>query len=80
MEVVEDFESRPQKAVSFVVKRDEGERGMERAEAAGRYWSGYSGGRWPGRSAKEKGREEGAVDEDGEERSIRSHIVQEVVA
>ena len=34
----------------------------------------------PGRSTKEKGREEGVVDEDGEERRIRSQIAQEVVA
>ena len=62
MKVVEDFESRPYKAVSFVV-----ERGTERQE-----WNeqklpkalpGFSGGRLPGRSTKEKGREEGEVDE-----------------
>ena len=41
---------------------------------------GYSGERLPGRSTKEKGREEGEVDEDGEERRIRGQIVQEVVA
>ena len=33
----------------------------------------------PGRSTKEQGREEGVVDEDGEER-IRGQIAQEVVA
>ena len=53
MKVIEDFESRPHKAVTFVV-----ERGKERQE-----WSeqrmpkvlpGYSGGRLPGRSTKEK--------------------------
>ena len=41
---------------------------------------GCSGGRLPGRSTKEKGREEGAVDEDGEERKVRSQIAQKVVA
>ena len=41
---------------------------------------GCSGGRLPGRSTKEKGREEGDVDEDGEERRIRGQVVQEVVA
>ena len=40
----------------------------------------YSGGRLPGRSTKEKGREEGAVDEDGEERNVRSQIDQKMVA
>ena len=34
MEVVEDFESRPHKAASFVVERQKGDKGMERAEAA----------------------------------------------
>ena len=29
MEEVEDFESRPHKAVSFVVERDKGDTGME---------------------------------------------------
>ena len=79
MKVVEDFESRPHKAVTFVV-----ERGKERQE-----WNeqklpkslpGYSGGRLPGRSTKEKGREEGEEDEGGEERSIRDQIVKEVIA
>ena len=40
----------------------------------------YSGGRLPGRSTKEKGREEGELDEGSEERKIRSEIAQEVVA
>ena len=62
MKVIEDFESRPHKAVTFVV-----ERGKERQE-----WNeqqlpkalpGYSGGRLPGRSTEEQGREEG---EEGE--------------
>ena len=34
MKVVEDFESRPHKAVSLVVEREKGDTGMERAEAA----------------------------------------------
>ena len=41
---------------------------------------GYSGGRFPGRSTKKKGSEEGEVDEDGGKRRIRGQIVQEVVA
>ena len=40
---------------------------------------GYSGGTLPGRSTKEKGREEGEVDEDSGKRRIRSQIAQEVV-
>ena len=41
---------------------------------------GYSGGRLPGRRTKEKGREEGELDEDSEKRKIRNEIAQEVVA
>ena len=57
MRVIEEFESRPHKAVTFIV-----ERGKERKE-----WNeqelpkslrGHKGGRLPGRSKEEKGREE----------------------
>ena len=41
---------------------------------------GCSGGRLPGRSTKETGREEGEQAEDSEERKIRNEIAQEVVA
>ena len=41
---------------------------------------GYSGGRLPGRSIEEKGREKGEVDEGGEERRIGGQIVKEMVA
>ena len=70
MKVTEDSESRPQKAVTFVV-----ERGWERQE-----WSeqklpkalpGHSGGRLPGRSTEEKGREkeeEGVKSRQGQEK------------
>ena len=34
MKVVEDFESRPHKAVTFVVRKRKGEAGMERAKNA----------------------------------------------
>ena len=49
-----------------------GDAGMERTEAAED--GGYSGGRLPGRSTKEKGRE-GEVDEGKEERRIKSQII-----
>ena len=79
MKVVEDFESRPNKAVPFVV-----ERGKEIQEwneqKLPKVLPGYSGGKLPGRSTKEKGREEGEVNEDGEDRRIMGQIVQEVVA
>ena len=45
MKVVEDFESRPHKAVSFVVERDKGGAGME-------------GGRLPGEAQKKEAEED----------------------
>ena len=55
-QVIEDFESRPHKAVSFIV-----ERGKERQEwNKQKLWKalpGHSGGRLPGRCTEEKGRE-----------------------
>ena len=79
MEVVEDFESRPHKAVFFVVRREK-EIKQWSEQKLPKVLPGFSEGRFPGRSTKEKGREEGEVDEDGEERRIRGQIVQEVVA
>ena len=76
MEVIEDFESRPHKAVSFCGRKKERNKGMERAGAA-------EGAAWSQRrkvATKEKGREKGMVDEDGEERRFRGQSVQEVVA
>ena len=79
MEVVEDFESRPDKAVPFVVRR--GKEMQEWSEQKlPKVFPGYSGRRLPGRSTQEKGREKGAVDEDGEERRISGQIVQGAVA
>ena len=77
--MVEDFESRPHKAVSFVVERGKVTQEWNEQKLP-KVLPGYSGGRLPGSSTKGKGREEGAVDEDCEERRIRGHIVQEVVA
>ena len=55
MEVVEDFESRPHKAASFVVEREKemqewNEQKMPKA------LPGYSGGKLPGRSKKKRKR------------------------
>ena len=78
MKVVEDFESRTHKAVSFVVERGkETQEGNE--QKLPKVLPGYSGARLPGRNIKEKGREEGEVDKDGEERKIKKEIAQEVV-
>ena len=70
MKVVEDFESRPHEAVSFVV--DRGKEIQEwNEQKLPKVLLGYSGGRLPETSTKEKGRERGEVAEDGEERRIR---------
>ena len=79
MKVVEDFESRPHNAVSFVVEREKDKQEWNEQKLP-KVLPGYSGGRLPGRSAKEKGREEGEVEEGSEERQIRQEIAREVVA
>ena len=79
VEVVEDFESRPHKAVSFLVESEK-EIKVCSEQKLPKVLPGYCGGRLPGRSTKEKGREEGELDEGSEERKIRSEIAQEVVA
>ena len=53
MEVVEDFESRPHKAVSFLVEREK-EIQEWNEQKLPKVLPGYSGGRLPGRSVKEK--------------------------
>ena len=78
MKVVEDFESRPHKAMSFVVEREK-EMQEWNEQKLPKVLPGHSGGRLPGRSSKVKGREEGEVDEDTGERRIRSQIAQKVV-
>ena len=64
MEVVEDFESRPHKALSYCGKKIEGDKGMK-LQKLPKVLPGCSGGRLPGRSTKEKGKEEGELNEDG---------------
>ena len=53
MEVVEDFESRPHEAVSFVVKREK-EMQEWNEQKLPKVLPGYSRGRPPGRSANER--------------------------
>ena len=67
MKVVEDFESRPHKAVSFVVEREK-EVLEWNEQKLPKVLPGYSGGRLPGRSTKEAGREEEKAGEDGEKK------------
>ena len=73
------FESRPHKAVSFLMEREK-EMQEWNEQKLPKALPGYSGGRLPGRSTKEKGREEGEVDKDSGERRMRNEIAQEVVA
>ena len=56
MEVVEDFESRAHKTVTFVVRREKEMKELNEQKLP-KVLLGYSGGRLPGRSTKEKGRE-----------------------
>ena len=54
MKAVEDFESTPHKAAPFVVERDMEEQEWNEQRMQ-KVLPGYSGGRLPGRSAKERG-------------------------
>ena len=76
MDVVEDFDSRPHKAMSFVREKEIQEWNEQKLP---KVLSGYSGGRLPGRSAKEAGREEEKAEEECRERQVSNEIVQEVV-
>ena len=77
MKVVEDFESRPHKAVSFVVEREK-EMQEWSEQKLPKVLPGYSGGRFPARSAEERGREEEEPDDGKKERKIRNEVTQEV--
>ena len=79
VKVVEHFESRPHEAVSFLVERDK-EVQVWNEQKMPKALPGYSGGKLPGRSTKEGGRDEEDPDEGREERKIRSEIAREVVA
>ena len=77
MKVVVDFESRPHKAVSFVVERDK--EVQEWNEQKPKVLPGYSGGRLPGRSAVEAGGEEEGQQEEKGQRNIRHETPKEEV-
>ena len=79
MKVVEDVESRPHRAVPFVVEREK-EMQEWNEQKLPKVLPGFCGGRLPGRSSVEKGREEGEPDDGREERKFWSEIAQEVVA
>ena len=75
MEVVEDFESRPHKAVSSLVEREE-EIQEWNEQKLPKVLPGYSGGRLSGRSEEERGREEEEEEEDSRERPVRYETAQ----
>ena len=77
MEVVEDFESRPHKAVSFVSEKEK-EIQDRNEQKLPKVLPGYSGGRLPGRSTEEVGGEEEEEKEKSGERSIKKEIAQVV--
>ena len=62
VEVVEGFDSRPHKAVSFAIEREK-EMQKWNEQKLPKVLPGYRGGRLPGRSPKESGGEE---EEEGE--------------
>ena len=80
MKVLQDFESGPHKAVSFLVEREKQIQEWNEQKLP-KVLPGYSGRRLPGRSTKEAGKEKGKEkekDENGEGR-IRNAIAQQVV-
>ena len=78
MKVVEDCESMPHKAESFVVEREKEVQECNEQKMP-QVLPGYSGGRLPGRSTEEGGREEEEAEEACREGQVRKEIVQEVV-
>ena len=77
--MVEDFESRPHKAVSFLVESKKGDAGMERAEVArGLTWLQWR--KITRKKQKRKRQRRRELEEGKEERTIKSEIAQEVVA
>ena len=76
--MIEGFESRPHKAVSFVVVRDKELQGWNEQKMPDAL-HGCSGGRLPGRSTKGRSSEEEEAEEECRERQVRNAIVQEMV-
>ena len=74
--MVEDFESKTHKAVTFVVGKGKQEWNEQKLPKA---LPGYSGGRLPGRSTEEKGREEGEECEGSKQRQKKNEIIEEVI-
>ena len=73
MEVVEDFESRRHKAVSFVVEREK-EFQEWREQQMPEALPGFSGGRLPGRSKAEEGKEKEDEEKESQETKMRNEV------
>ena len=78
MVVVEDFESGPHEAVSFVVERERfpGRARTKMPEAL----PGFSGGKLQGRSKGEEGGEEEDEEEENQERTMRNAVTRGIMA
>ena len=79
MEVVEDFESGSHKAVSFEIERDKEVQEWNEQKMP-KTLPGFSGGKLPGRSTAEKGREEEEEYEGSRKMQLRKEIAKEVIA
>ena len=77
--MVEDIESRPHKAVTFVVERGKGRQEWNEQKLP-KTLPVYSGGRLPGRGTEQKGREQGEEHEGSEERRERNEMVSQMMA
>ena len=76
MEVKEDFESRPHKAVFLGRKRQNSRREQKMPNAL----PGSSGGKLPGRSMEEEGREEEEGEEERQEKKMDNEVIRGIIA
>ena len=79
MEVVEDFASRPRKAITFLVERDETFQ-VWREQIMPKALPGFSGGKLPGRSKVEEGKEEEKGEEKGQEKKMDNEVIRGIIA
>ena len=79
LEVVEDVESRPHKAVTFSAERDI-EFQVWREQKMPKASLRHSGGRLPGRIKIEEGRDEEKEEEDGQEKKMDNEVIREILA
>ena len=77
MEVVEDFESRPLTALTFMVEGDK-EFQVRREQKKPRALPGFSGGKLPGRSKVKEEEEDG--EEEGQKKKMENEGMTEILA